>query len=79
MKEIKARWFGETPDFFKKAIKIGSILATVGGAVLLYPIALPGYVSVVATHFVAIGGVTALLAKLTVKDSDSLPAKETPE
>lgn len=66
---IKQRWKAETPDFWKKVQKIGLAVGAIGGILISGTIALPATVITVGGYMVAVGSVTAVLSKLTVKDS----------
>ena len=66
---IKQRWKAETPNFWKKVQKIGIGIGAVGGVIVSGTIALPVTVVTIGGYMVAVGTVTALLSKLTVKDS----------
>ena len=64
---IKKRLVSKTPDFWKKAQKIGIIAGTIGGALLAAPAALPAVVISIGGYLVAVGTVTAALSQLTVE------------
>lgn len=66
---LKQRWKAETPDFWKKVQKIGLGIGAVGGIIVSGTIALPVTVVTIGGYMVAVGTVTAILSKLTVKDS----------
>ncbi len=74
MREIIARFLAETPSFFKRLIALGLSLGVIGAALLEPHIAerLPEFVTKVAGYLVTVGLVTASIAKLTVKDPDTL-------
>ena len=69
---IKQRWKAETPDFWKKVQKIGITVGAIGGILISGTIALPATVITVGGYMVAVGSVTAVLSKLTVKDSSDV-------
>lgn len=73
MKELINRFLAESPTFFKRLIKIGLTLGAIGGALMEPHIAevLPD-VSKFASHLVAIGLVTAAVAKFTVKNPEDI-------
>jgi len=73
MKEIIRRVKSPTPKFFKKVIKIGLTVGAVGLAIIGAPAAVPGLVlpiiiGKVAGYMVAVGGVSATIAKTAVDD-----------
>ena len=68
---IKERWKAESPDFWKKVQKIGLGIGAIGGIIISGTIALPATVITVGGYMVAVGSVTAVLSKLTIKDGQS--------
>ena len=62
---IKQRWTAESPEFWKKVKTIG--IGTVGAFLISGTVALPVAVITAGGYLVAVGTVTSLLAKLTVK------------
>jgi hypothetical protein len=65
---IKQRWKAETPDFWKKVQKIGLGIGAIGGIIISGTIALPTTVITIGGYMVAVGSVTAVLSKLTIKN-----------
>ncbi len=85
MKIIYARFTNESPNFFKKVIKIGLAAGAVGAALLSLPASLaaagvavvvPGIVGTIGSFLTTSGVVASIIAKLTVADPDTLPKKE---
>lgn len=69
MRNIKKRWTSETPDFWKKVQKIGLGIGSIGAILVSGTITLPATIVAVGGYMVAVGSVTAVLSKLTVKDN----------
>ena len=72
IKEAKRRWFAETPEFFKKVIKLGIGVGVVGGVIATLPVALPTAIVTLGGYMVATGSVAAAIAKLTVENPDNI-------
>jgi hypothetical protein len=64
---IKQRWTAESPEFWKKIKTIGIGIGTVGAFLISGTVALPVAIVTAGGYLVAVGTVTSLLAKLTVK------------
>lgn len=56
-----------TPKFFKLLRTIGLVLATVGGAIITAPIALPVVVTTVGGYLTLAGGVVSAVSQLTAQ------------
>ena len=65
--ELKTRWNGNTPLFWKKVQRIGIIAGSIGAALIAVPITLPVAVITGAGYLIALGTVTAALSQLTVE------------
>ena len=65
--ELKTRWNGETPTFWKKVQRIGIIAGSIGAALVAVPVALPVALVTGAGYLIALGTVTATLSQLTVE------------
>ena len=65
--ELKSRWNGVTPTFWKKIQRIGIIAGTIGGVIVASPVALPGALVALSGYLLLAGSVTATLAQLTVE------------
>lgn len=65
---LKQRWKAETPDFWKKVGNVGVGIGTVGAILVSGTIALPASIVTIGGYMVAIGSVTKVLSKLTIKD-----------
>lgn len=66
---IKQRWSAETPAFWKKVQKIGLGIGTIGAFLVSGTVVLPIGIITAGGYMVAVGSVTALLSKLTIKDN----------
>lgn len=66
--KIRERWKAETPDFWKKVGNIGVGIGTVGAVLVSGTIALPATIVTIGGYMVAVGSVTKILSKLTIKD-----------
>lgn len=77
--EAYHRFNAETPTFFKKFVRGG---LTIGGAgaglkgIAASGIVLPHLLTVHVDHMIAIGAVTALVAKLACKAPEDLPVNQ---
>lgn len=70
MKQIIKRASDPTPKFFKKIIKIGLSVLTVGIAIKATPetvpgVVLPAIVNTISGYMIAAGSIAAALSKLT--------------
>lgn len=65
--ELKTRWNGNTPLFWKKVQRIGIIAGSIGAALVAAPVALPVAIVTGAGYLIALGTVTAALSQLTVE------------
>lgn len=65
-----------TPKFFKVLRSIGLIVATVGGAILTAPVALPATLITVGGYLTVAGSVISAISQVTV---DDVAVKEGPE
>jgi ABC-type xylose transport system permease subunit len=65
--ELKTRWSGKTPTFWKKVQRIGVIAGAIGGVIVAAPIALPAALVTLSGYLLLAGSVTATLAQLTVE------------
>jgi ABC-type xylose transport system permease subunit len=77
MKELINRFQSPTPGFFKKLIRVGVIIGTIGAGIITAPVSLPALVVTVGGYMAAIGGVAATVSKLAV--DDSAKPTETPQ
>uniref|UniRef100_UPI00404B09DA hypothetical protein n=1 Tax=Gelidibacter sp. TaxID=2018083 RepID=UPI00404B09DA len=62
------RYQKPTPKFFKTLRNIGIALATVGGAIIAAPIALPTIIVTVATYLTVAGTVATAVSQAVVVD-----------
>jgi hypothetical protein len=65
--ELKTRWSGKTPTFWKKVQRIGVIAGTIGGVIVAAPVTLPAALVTLSGYLLLAGSVTATLAQLTVE------------
>jgi hypothetical protein len=65
--ELKSRWNGVTPKFWKKVQRIGIIAGSIGGVIVASPVALPVALVTLSGYLLLAGSVTATLAQLTVE------------
>jgi hypothetical protein len=72
MNNLKKRWNGKTPKFWKKVQRIGLVAGAVGAAIVAAPIALPAALVTASGYLIAVGGVTAALSQLTVENTENL-------
>ena len=68
MKELKRRWGGKTPKFWKKVRNIAITLGAVAGVILTAPVSLPAAVIAGASYIVTAGTIAATLSQLTIED-----------
>lgn len=57
-----------TPKFFKVLRNIGIVVATMGGAILTAPVALPAVIVTVGGYLAVAGGVISAISQVTVDD-----------
>lgn len=57
-----------TPKFFKVLRSIGIVVATIGGAILTAPVALPAAIVTVGGYLAVAGGVISAISQVTVDD-----------
>lgn len=79
IKEAYHRFNAETPTFFKKVVRGG---LTIGGAgaglkgIAATGVVLPHLLVMHTDHMIAVGAVTALIAKLACQSPDALPTTQ---
>jgi len=57
-----------TPKFFKVLRNFGIVIATIGGAILTAPVALPAAIVTVGGYLAVAGGVISAISQVTVDD-----------
>lgn len=67
MNQVLNRISQPTPRFFKRLRNVGIVLASVAGAVLAAPIALPAAIVTVAGYLTVAGGVLTAVSQMTVE------------
>jgi mitochondrial fission protein ELM1 len=65
--ELKTRWNGKTPTFWKKVQRIGIVAGAIGGVLAASPVALPAIIVSAGGYLLLAGSVTATLSQLTVE------------
>lgn len=65
-----------TPKFFKVLRNIGIIVATIGGAILTAPVALPAAIVTVGGYLAVAGGVISAISQVTVDDKKLMKDEE---
>ena len=65
--ELRTRWNGKTPKFWKKVQRIGVVAGAIGGVIIASPIALPAALVTLSGYLLLAGSVTATLSQLTVE------------
>lgn len=65
---IKERWNSESPEFWKKVGKIGLGIGAVGAFLVSGTVVVPASLVTIGGYMVAVGSVTKVLSKLTIKD-----------
>ena len=68
-KNLKERWNGKTPKFWKKVQRWAIITGAVAGVVLAAPVTLPAAVITTATYVATVATTAATLSQLTVEDT----------
>lgn len=67
-KNLKERWQGKTPKFWKRVQRWAIIAGTIAGTIVAAPIALPTAVVAVAGYITTAGVVAATLSQLTIEN-----------
>lgn len=67
-KNLKERWNGKTPKFWKRVQRIAIVAGAVAGVIIAAPVTLPAAVITAAGYVVTAGTVAATLSQLTVDD-----------
>ena len=65
---IRERWKAETPDFWKKVGRIGLGIGAVGAFLVSGTVVVPASLVTIGGYMIAVGSVTKVLSKLTIKD-----------
>jgi uncharacterized membrane protein HdeD (DUF308 family) len=68
MMNVLERAQAPTPKFFKLLRSVGIIVATIGGAILTAPIALPAALISIGGYLTVAGGVISAISQITVDD-----------
>ena len=68
-KNLKERWNGKTPKFWKRVQRWAIITGAVAGAIIAAPITLPTVVITTATYVATVATTAATLSQLTVEDT----------
>ena len=67
MNQVLERITQPTPRFFKRLRNVGILLASVAGAVLAAPVALPVAIVTAAGYLTVAGGVLTAVSQMTVE------------
>jgi len=67
---IKQRLTAPTPKFWKKVRNVMLTAGSIGGALLMLPVALPAGVITLAGYAVAVGATGAILSQATKEDGN---------
>ena len=65
---IKQRFLGKTPKFWKKVQRIGVVALAISGVILTAPVSLPAAIVTTAGYLATAGGTIAALSQLTIED-----------
>jgi len=76
-KNLKERWQGKTPQFWKKVQRYAIVAGTIAGSIIAAPIALPTAVVAVAGYVATAGAVAATLSQLTIDNNTQEDEQET--
>jgi uncharacterized membrane protein len=76
-KNLKERWQGKTPQFWKKVQRYAIVAGTIAGSIIAAPIALPTLVVAVAGYVATAGAVAATLSQLTIDNNTQEDEQET--
>jgi len=68
-KNLKERWNGKTPNFWKRVQRWAIITGAVAGAIIAAPVTLPAVVITTATYVATVATTAATLSQLTVEDT----------
>jgi anti-sigma-K factor RskA len=68
-KNLKERWNGKTPKFWKRVQRWAIITGAVAGAIIAAPVTLPAVVITTATYVATVATTAATLSQLTVEDN----------
>lgn len=69
MMNVVDRAKAPTPKFFRILRSVGLVLATVGGAIVTAPVALPAVLMSVGGYLAVAGGVLSAVSQVTVDDN----------
>lgn len=72
MKEIVIRLKSKSPLFFKRLTNVGIIMATISGAILAAPVAIPTGIITIAGYALTASTAIATVSKLTIEDKSLL-------
>jgi uncharacterized membrane protein len=75
-KNLKERWQGKTPQFWKQVQRYAIVAGTIAGSIIAAPIALPTLVVAVAGYVATAGAVAATLSQLTIDNNTQKDEQE---
>ena len=67
-KNLKERWKGKTPKFWKRVQRWAIITGAVAGIIIAAPVTLPAAVITTATYLATVSATLAATSQLTVDD-----------
>jgi len=70
MSELKKRWNGKTPKFWKKVQRVAIVAGAAAATLLAAPVTLPAAVVAIAGYVITAGTVAATLSQFTVEDKE---------
>jgi Sec-independent protein secretion pathway component TatC len=68
-KNLKERWQGKTPQFWKKVQRYAIVAGTIAGSIIAAPVALPAVIVAIAGYVATAGAVAATLSQLTIDNN----------
>lgn len=75
---LKKRWNGKTPKFWKRVQRWAIISGAVAGIIIAAPVALPAALITTATYVATISATIATTAQLTVENKNDGNVNDTP-
>ena len=72
MSQLRKRWNGKTPEFWKKIQKVAIVAGALAATLLAAPVTLPAAVVAAAGYVITAGTVAATLSQFTVEDTETI-------
>jgi len=79
MSQLKKRWNGKTPKFWKKVQRVAIVAGAVAATLLAAPVTLPAAVVAAAGYVITAGTVAATLSQFTVEDQTAVESETNKE